>query len=552
MKRIHPVFRGLALTLAVACSSQGERIAADLLIRNAEIVTPDSTCHRCYVTISNGRIEGVFKIRPEGDFNRTLDLDGSFLYAGFIDAHSHFVGYGKSLQTVDLRGTQSWEEVVERTKIFAEAHPGLPAITGRGWDQNDWELKEFPTNELLNEAFPETQVVLTRIDGHAVIANAFALDYAHISKNTAGELSGGQIAFGSNDKPTGLLIDNAVDLLQLPDLDNEQLKEAIRMAENRCFEVGLTTVTDAGLDKPVIELLDSMHRSGELKMRIYAMISDRPEWRSYYLEHGPYHTDRLNVRSFKFYGDGALGSRGACLIKPYHDRPDEQGFLLSDPEHFRQAAGEMAEAGFQMNTHAIGDSANRLILDIYREYTTGQDLRWRIEHAQVIHRDDFKKFSGSGIIPSVQPTHATSDMYWAEDRLGSDRIKHAYAYQDLLDQAGLVALGTDFPIEDIAPLNTFYAAVVRKDHNGYPEGGFQINNALSREDALRGMTEWAAYANFEENEKGSVAPGKWADFTILDTDLLHCPEDEILNTRVLYTIVAGEVVYQHDQSSENE
>jgi predicted amidohydrolase YtcJ len=322
----------------------------------------------------------------------------------------------------------------------------------------------------------------------------------------------------------------------------------------------LTTVDDAGLMKYEIDAIDELQKQGKLKMRVYAMLSDSTPNYKYYLEKGPYKTDRLNVCSFKFYADGALGSRGACLLKPYADKKVWKGFLLNTPDHFSEKAKIMIDKGFQMNTHCIGDSAVRLLQHIYmfpygykenkdgsismticNDCLSSKKARWRIEHYQVINRKDLE--NAQNVIPSVQPTHATSDMYWAKDRLGNERVKYAYAYKDLLKAAGLLALGTDFPVEDISPFKTFYAAVFRKDSKGFPEGGFQMENALTREETIKGMTIWAAYSNFEEKEKGSLEKGKFADFVILDTDIMKCSEKNILTSKVLSTYLNGEKVY---------
>ncbi len=539
---------GIAATLLGACGDPSDANRVDRVFTNATLVTPDSTVEGYSIATVSGRISDFHK---GADFpwtaGDTTDLKGAYLYAGFIDAHAHFVGYAKGLQSVDLMGTTSWDEVIERTENFVAGHPDFTFITGRGWDQNDWDSSgEFPTNDLLNKAFPDIPVVLTRVDGHAVIANNAALALAHITAET--KVDGGSVIL-KDGTPTGVLIDNASELIEIPEVSNDQLASALAQAEANCFAVGLTTIDDAGLSHPMIEFLDSLQQAEILKMRFYAMVSDDPRWIAHYINHGPYKTDRMNVRSFKFYGDGALGSRGACLRLPYHDAPHENGFMLSDIEHFRKSAKLLAGIGFQMNTHAIGDSANLAILDIYESVLKRDttDRRWRIEHAQVLSEDDLDRFKKIGVIPSVQPTHATSDMYWAEDRLGPDRIENAYAYGRMVELGNKPPLGTDFPVEDIDPLNTFYAAAVRKDHKGYPEGGFQMRDAMTREDALRGMTIWAAYSNFEEKEKGSLERGKFADFTILDTDLIHCPEDDILDTQVLLTVVNGEVVYKNEE-----
>ncbi|MGZ3940839.1 MAG: amidohydrolase, partial [Bacteroidia bacterium] len=321
----------------------------------------------------------------------------------------------------------------------------------------------------------------------------------------------------------------------------EQIQKALLAAQKNCFAVGLTTVDDAGLMKRNIDIIDELQKKGDLKMRIYAMLSDDTLNYAYYLEKGAYKTEKLNVRSFKFYADGALGSRGACLLKEYEDKKGWKGFLLSDKKHFEEYAKILAEKGFQMNTHCIGDSSDRIIAQIYVA-NQKPDARWRIEHAQVVNQNDFELFKN--IIPSIQPTHATSDMYWAEERLGKERVKYAYAYKDLLQAAGMIALGTDFPVEDISPFKTFYAAVARKDSKGFPEGGFQMENALSREETIKGMTIWAAYSNFEEKEKGTLEPGKFADFIILDTDLMKCKPEDILKAKVIATYVGGQMVFE--------
>jgi predicted amidohydrolase YtcJ len=306
----------------------------------------------------------------------------------------------------------------------------------------------------------------------------------------------------------------------------------------------LTTIADAGLDREIIDLMEEMQRDGSLKMRIYAMVSPTPKNKTYYFEKGPYQTERMTVRGFKVFGDGALGSRGAALLHPYHDAPEEQGFLLSSVEELEALAQEMYDHGFQMNTHCIGDSANRTLLDIYAKILKGQnDRRWRIEHAQIVNSKDVEKFGENQIIPSIQPTHATSDMYWAEDRLGSERIHDAYIFKQLLDQNGYIALGSDFPVEAINPLFGFHAAVTRQDAKGWPEEGFQSNNKLSRQEALKGMTIWAAYANFEEDKKGSIEVGKWADFVITKQDIMTAPSETLRDIEVTATYVGGDKVF---------
>jgi predicted amidohydrolase YtcJ len=438
------------------------------------------------------------------------------------------------LNECNLTGTNSWEAVLDTLEKFAKSHPSGWLI-GRGWDQNDWSDKAYPTNEKLNELFPHRPVLLTRIDGHAVFANEALLTIAGIQKSRA--LTGGEIVFNGN-KPTGLLIDNAIDLVEkiIPQPTITEMTQWLIDAQKNCFAAGLTSVQDCGLDAMEIELIQQLYKQNKLLMRMYVMLSDKKENYDWAFKNGKIKIDKLSVRGFKLYADGALGSRGACLLQPYNDRPKHYGFLLKSSAYYDSIYLVIAKHGWQACTHAIGDSANRIILKKYiatlEDHSGPQpklmlkkykatlkhqpDLRWRIEHAQVINKSDISLFGYCQIIPSVQPTHATSDMYWAKQRLGAAREEEAYAYLDLLKQNGWLPLGTDFPVETIYPINTFYAAVVRKDAQGFPASGYQANNALSREQALKGMTIWAAKAAFEEKEKGSLEKGKYADFVILD------------------------------------
>jgi predicted amidohydrolase YtcJ len=553
----------LIAVTALLLASCSQKKKADLLVYNAIIYTVDSSFSTAEaMVVKDGKIEAVGKkadLEKEFDTKEKTDAGGKFIYPGFIDAHAHFVGYGNSLQTVNLVGTNSWDEVIERTKKFAAENPSADGwLLGRGWDQNDWTEKEYPINDSLTKLFPNRPVLLTRIDGHAAIANQKALDISGVTIETSLKgISGGEIGTTSKKvaepnvysfpKLSGLLVDNAVDLVsaKIPAQTKEQFKEAIKEAEQNCFAVGLTTIDDCGLDFKAVDMIKELQAKDDFKMRLYVMLSDAKENYDYAAKNGMIKTDRLNVRSFKVYGDGALGSRGACLLQPYSDKPGWSGFLLSSPAHFDSVANTIAKMGWQMCTHAIGDSGNRVMLNIYAKYLKGKnDLRWRIEHAQVVNQSDFNLFGINSIIPSIQPTHATSDMYWAGDRLGKERVKGAYAYKQLLQQNGWMPLGTDFPVEDISPFKTFYAAVVRKDAKGWPDNGYQMENALTREEALKGMTIWAAKANFEEKEKGSLEKGKFADFIILDTDIMKAPVAELLNINVLKTFLGGEKVFE--------
>lgn len=518
----------------------------DLLIFNAKIYTVDAKFSvASAMAIKNGKIEAVGtdkELQKKYDPTSSINAQGKFIYPGFMDDHSHFWEYATELQTADLFNTKSWDEIVNRLQSFAKDHK-QGWLLGRGWDQNKWPVKTFPTKEKLDQLFPDRPVYLTRVDGHAAIANQKALDIAGVKAGD--KIEGGEIVV-KDGKLTGVLVDNAKELVssKIPEPTLDELKNDLLQAQQNCFAVGLTTVSDCGLDYRQILLYDDLQKKDLLKMRIYAMLSDASDNYDFASKNGKIKTDHLTVCAFKVYADGALGSRGACLLEPYSDRPGWSGFLLSSQKHFDSVANVIYKLGFQMCTHAIGDSGNRTMLKIYAKYLKGKnDLRWRIEHAQVINQNDFNFFGANTIIPSVQPTHATSDMYWAGDRLGTKRLKGAYAYKQLLNQNGWIPLGTDFPVEDISPFRTFHSAVFRTDANEYPAGGFQKENALTREQTLRGMTIWAAKANFEEKEKGSLEKGKFADFIILDKDLMTIDARDVLKTSVMATYIGGEKVY---------
>ena len=530
----------VAIIINFSCSKQEK---ADLIVINANIYTVNDNFTKADAfAVKNGKFIAVgtaVEIQKKYVALETVDANGKTIVPGLIDAHCHFYGLGLQQQRVDLTGTKSYDEVLERLVTF-QKEKQVSYITGRGWDQNDWEVKEFPTKEKLDALFPKIPVAVRRIDGHALLVNQVAIDLAKITVNTP--FSGGDI-LKKDGKLTGIIIDSPMDLIgaTIPKPTIKEVTQALKDAEKICFELGLTTVDDAGLDRKIIEMIDSLQQAGELKIRMYAMVSADEKNLDYYLTKGISKTDRLNIRSFKFYGDGALGSRGAVMRDSYSDQPNHFGAMIFDMETIQNTAKRIAASEFQMNTHAIGDSANHILLQTYKEVLKDKkDRRWRIEHAQIVSPEDFESFKT--IIPSIQPTHATSDMYWAEDRVGSERIKGGYAYKDLLNNYGKVALGTDFPVEKVNPMLTFYAAVARKDLNNYPKDGFQMSNALSREETLKGMTIWAAYSNFEENEKGSIETGKFADFIILDQNIMEVELNEVPKIKVLQTFVNGESV----------
>uniref|UniRef100_UPI004048DCF8 amidohydrolase n=1 Tax=Polaribacter sp. TaxID=1920175 RepID=UPI004048DCF8 len=536
------------LIFILLCSSflacqQTEQV--DLIVHNATIYTVNENFETAQsIAIKDGKFVAVGsdkEIQAKYKATETINAENKPIFPGFIDAHCHFFGLGLQQQKVDLTGTQSYDEVLERIVAF-QKEKNVTFITGRGWDQNDWPVKEFPTKAKLDELFPNTPVAVRRVDGHAMLVNEAALKASGLSsKDINIKVTGGEF-IKEKGLLTGVLVDAAMNYINIPDPSKQEAIDGLLSAQKISFGYGLTTVDDAGLSRGQIELIDSLQKAGDLKMRIYAMVSATQGNLDYYINNGIIKTDRLNVRSFKVYGDGALGSRGAAMKKPYSDRDNHFGALIFAPDRYTEIAKQIAKSDFQMNTHAIGDSTNYWILKTYKDVLSdAKNRRWRIEHAQIISEDDFRFFDN--IIPSIQPTHATSDMYWAGDRIGSERMKGAYAFKKLLNTYGKVALGTDFPVENVSPFLTFYASVVRKDLNNYPENGFQMEDALTREETLKGMTLWAAYSNFEENEKGSIEVGKFADFIMLDKDLMKIKGSEIPNTKVLATYVSGAKVY---------
>jgi len=526
------------LLFLTSCNEQ-----VDLIVYNANVFTSnDENPSASAFAVKDGKFiyVGDDSVMSEFSSSNIVNAEGLPIYPGFIDSHAHFYGLGFSNAQLDLKGTKSLEEIVEKVIEFDKMNDSK-FIIGRGWDQNDWDVKFLPANDLLNEAFPDKAIILGRIDGHAYLVNDYALDLAGI--NNSSKIEGGEF-IKKNGKLTGVLIDNSMQLINniIPEPTEEESIKALLSAQDMAFENGLTTVSEAGISRKQIELIDSLQKSGILKIKIYAMIDNGPDV-DYYLSQGPYKTDRLNVRSVKVYVDGALGSRGASMINEYSDRKGYFGIIRTPIDSIQSLAFKLAGTNFQMNTHAIGDNANRIVLNAYRDALFNyRDPRWRIEHAQVVNEDDIELFNQK-IIPSVQPTHATSDMYWLYDRIGKKRAKHAYAYQELFEKSNVIAFGTDFPVEDINPIMTFYSATVRKDKDGYPEDGFQTENIMNRADALQAMTIFGAYANFEEEEKGSIELGKDADFIILDNDIIRSSEARIPNTNVVATFINGELVF---------
>lgn len=540
------LFRISYLLFLIPCSSCQSRLKVNLIIHHAKIYTVDSAFSIAQaMAIRDGKIVATGtndEILKKYEAGETIDASGKTIFPGFIDAHCHFTGFATDMWKCDLTGTTSFEEIINKIEAYSKKTPTL-WIYGRGWDQNDWQVKKFPDKKILDSLFPDRPVFLKRIDGHAALVNQKALDIAGINANTI--VKGGSIEL-EKGRPTGILIDNAMDVaeLKIPLLSDSLAKKYYTDAQQLCFAVGLTGVHDCGISEHTVEMVDAEQKAGRLKMKIFALLSDSSHYYDKWIAKGPYITERLHVGGFKLYADGALGSRGACLLQDYSDKKGWKGFLLSDTGYIMDVANKLANSPLQLCTHAIGDSGNRIILKIYANALKGKnDRRWRIEHAQVVDVNDFHFFSDYNIIPSVQPTHATSDMYWAETRIGPRRIKNAYAYQQLLETNNWMPLGTDFPVEDISPFKTFYAAVARKDSKGFPPKGFQTENAITREQAIRGMTIWAAKSAFEEKIKGSLEIGKSADFILLDQDLMSINAGDILKTTVIATFINGKKVF---------
>lgn len=543
--RGHWIYLYLIFFLMNGCTAKKP---ADLIVTNAVVYTVDEAFSITEsFAVVDGKIAGTGtdkEILKQYSSENVVDAGGKFICPGFNDAHCHFNGYGENLMLyADLRGTSGPEAIYE---IIQGHHKkfGGEWVLGRSWDQNDWKVTEFPDKTRLDELFPGTPVYLVRVDGHAGWCNSKALELAGITSGT--KVAGGMVEL-KNGKPTGILIDNAMDLVSclIPGITAEQQKRGLTEAQKNCLAAGLTSVTDAGLEKNTILLMEKMQESGELKIRINAMLNPTGENIELFVKKGTIQQERLAVNTIKIYADGALGSRGALLLEDYSDDPGNRGIQIKTQEYYDEICRLAYDCGFAVAAHAIGDSANRLMLDTYGKFLKGKnDRRWRIEHAQIIHPGDFEKFARYSIVPSVQATHATSDMYWAGSRLGECRLKNGgYAYQTLLNQLGWLPNGTDFPVEQINPLYTFFASVFRTDPNGRPQGGFLADESLSREQALRSITEWPAKASFEENEKGTLTPGKWADFVILNTNLLTAGPQEVLNAKIESTWIAGEKVF---------
>ena len=546
----------LAAPFGLLAQTAAPKAPADLIVTNARVYTADDARPLVEAfAVRDGRIAFVGSQREaavlRGPNTRVVDAGGRTVIPGMVDAHAHFSGLAQTLRSVDLTGTNSLAEVIARVVAKSTSVPKGTWITGRGWDQNDWGVTDFPTHEALTAALPDHPVLLERVDGHAMYANMAAMKVAGVTAASKAPV-GGQIIKDAKGNPTGVFVDNASNVLEekVPAPTAAEYKSALKEAIALMHSWGLTGMHDAGASRMAIDTYEELAKAKELNLRLYVMISDDKAALDHYFAKGPQsamYDGQLWVRAVKLYADGAMGSRGAALLEPYSDDPNNSGLLKSTQEHIREVAERGLKAGFQINSHAIGDRGNRVVLDAYEQAlktVPTADHRFRVEHAQILHYDDIPRFAQLGVIPSMQASHQTSDMYWIGKRLGPTRLYGAYAWQSLLQTGVVIPNGSDFPVEQVNPLISFHAAIARQDARDWPAGGWFPEQKMSREEALRSMTIWPAYAGFQETSMGSITAGKFADFVILDTDIMRVPAEMVMKTRVLSTWVGGRAVFE--------
>ena len=555
--RLRFAFALAALSAPALLSAQPTRPApADLIVTNARVYTADEARPLAEAfAVRDGRVVFVGSRQEadalKGSATRVLDAAGRTVIPGMVDAHGHFGGLAQKLRAVDLVGTRSYDEVIARVVARAKTTPKGTWIQGRGWDQNAWGDTRFPTHEKLSAALPDHPVVLERVDGHATLVNAAGMKLADLTAATK-DPTGGKVLRDAQGAPTGVLIDNATNIVErkVPAPIAAETRAAIKDAISLMHSVGLVGVHDAGASRASIDLYEQMAQAKELNLRLYVMIGDDSSALAHYMQVGPrsaLYDGQVWVRAIKLYADGAMGSRGAALLEPYSDDPNNTGLLLSAPAHIRDVADRALKAGFQVNTHAIGDRGNRVVLDAYEgalKANPTADHRFRVEHAQIINYDDIPRFATLGVIPSMQASHQTSDMYWIGKRLGPTRVLGAYAWRSLINSGVIIPNGSDFPVEDVNPLISFHAAIARQDARDWPAGGWFPEQRMTREEALRSMTLWPAYAAFQEKDMGTLTPGKYADFVVLDQDIMRVPAELVLKTKVIATYVGGKSVFE--------
>jgi len=545
----------LAATAARAQPAAADR--ADLIVTARRIYTvdPDRPLVAA-LAVRGGRIVFAGSEREamalRGPATRMLALGDATVIPGIIDAHAHLLGLGTFLRSVDLVGTPSEGEVVARVAARARTAPAGEWIRGRGWDQNRWPGGRFPTDSALSAAVPDHPVVLTRVDGHAVLVNRRALEAAGITAATP-DPPGGRILRNPDGSPSGVLVDEARSLVDrvVPPPSREETRAAVLAAVAEVNRWGVVGIHDAGVEAPTIGLYEELARGGRLTLRDYVMVAgDSGATLERYLREGPRSAlddGHLWIRAIKLYADGALGSRGAALLEDYSDEPGNRGLVITSGDSIERIAVAALRAGFQVCVHAIGDRANRWVLDAYQaalDSVPTADHRFRIEHAQVLSPPDIPRFAALGVVPSMQTSHQTSDMGWAGRRLGPARLAGAYAWRSLLATGVVIPNGTDFPVEAVNPMIRFHAAITRQDADGQPPGGWFPDQRMTRDEALKSLTIWPAWAAFMEHVAGSLTPGKYADFTVLDQDIMTVAPERILATQVLMTVLGGETVYQ--------
>jgi hypothetical protein len=532
---------------------------ADFVLENAVVHTLDPRRPRAEaVAIRGNRIVAVGSTAVVRDFvgvkTRVLDLQGGTVVPGFDDSHAHLLGIGFARLDVDLVGTRSYAEVVDRVARAVKARRPGEWVRGRGWHEGKWDapppgaVRGFPTHEALTAVSPDNPVVLDRADGHAVLANAKAMGLRGISRETKAP-AGGEIIRDASGEATGVFVDRAEGLVAPPERSPDEVRRALERAMDECLAKGVTSLTDAGSGSDVLALYREAATAGKLRTRLYVMAAGLPTMRALGRPEIGLGNGFLTVRSVKLYADGALGSRGAALLEPYSDDPGNSGLLVTPPGEILEAARFALAHGFQVGTHAIGDRANRIVLDAYetafRENPAVKDPRFRIEHAQILDAADIPRFGRLGVLAAMQGIHCPSDRPWAPQRLGDDRVREgAYAWRKLLDTGVRILNGTDAPVEDLSPIQNFHATVTRQSAQGLPPGGFDPDQKLTRTEALRTMTRDAAYGGFAEEEKGSIEVGKLADLVVLSQDILSVPDDQLLKTEVLVTIVDGKPLYE--------
>ena len=550
-----PVFVVLFLVVPALLFSQAPQ-PADLVVTNARVYTVDEARPRAdAIAVRGGRVLFVGSARGalalRGPQTRVVDAAGATIIPGIADAHVHLLNLGVALRTVNLVGARSYDEVIARIAAKARELPAGSWITGRGWDQNDWPDTRLPSHEALSRAVPNHPVAVVRVDGHASLVNAAAMRAAELTAAST-DPNGGKIERLPNNEPSGVLIDRAMDIVssRIPRLTRDEIRSATLGAIKETHRVGLTSVHDAGVDAATIDVYEEIARAGQYTLRNYVMIRQDDSTLARYFRRGPQsalYDGKIWIRSIKISADGALGSRGAALLDPYSDMPDRTGLVLTPESRIKDVAVRALRAGFQLNVHAIGDRGNRIVLDAFEaalKEVPLPDHRFRVEHAQILHHDDIPRFAELDVIPSMQATHQTSDMYWAPNRLGYSRSLGGYAWRSLLNTGVIIPNGTDFPVEDVDPLKTFHSSVTRQDANNWPTGGWFPDQRMTRDEALKSMTIWPAIAAFQEKDLGSLQVGKYADFVILDRDIMTVAPEQILGTRVVATYVAGRAVYE--------